>query len=98
MASFQDVLSKKALKPPAIVQNNNFVVKLYRRKHLDTLVVMFIEPGQPTPLGNTRTYILAPIWTASHGDISYYRIVMLIALIDIMQASRKSCIVAQFTA
>jgi hypothetical protein len=82
MASFRDILFKKALKPRSIVQNNNFVVKLHLRKHLDTLVVMFIEPGQPTPLGNTRAYILVPIRTASHGDINYYRIIMLITLID----------------
>lgn len=85
MASFRDVLfKKKALKSPAIVQNNNFVVKLHRRKHFDPLVVMFIEPSQPMPLGNTRTYILVPIRTASHGDIDYYHIVMLVALIDIL--------------
>jgi len=84
MASFRDVLPKKSLKPPAIVQNNNFVVNLHRRKHLDKLVVIFIEPGQPIPLGNTRTYILVPIRTVSHGDINYYSIIMLITLIDIL--------------
>jgi len=82
MASFRDVLFKKALKPRAIVQNYNFVVKLHLRKHLVTLVIMFIEPGQSNPLGNTRTYILVPIRTASHGDINYYRIITLITLID----------------
>jgi hypothetical protein len=84
MASFRDVLFKKALKPPAIVQNNNFVVKLHRWTHLDPLVVMFIDPSQTIPWGNTRTYILVPIRTASHGDINYYRIIMLISLIDIL--------------
>jgi hypothetical protein len=82
MASFRDVLFKKALKTRAIAQNNNFVVKFQLRKHLDTLVIMFIEPGRPTPLGNTQTYILVPIRTASHDNISYYRIITLITLID----------------
>jgi len=100
MASFRDILFKKSPKPPAIVQSNNFVVKLHRWKHLDTLVIVFIEPGQPTSLGNTRTYILVPIRTLSHGDINYYRIIMFITLIDILfiQASKKRCVAALFTA
>jgi len=100
MAIFRDILFKKSLKPLVIVQSNDFVVKLHRWKHLDTLVVMLIEPGQPTPLRNTRTYILVPIRTVSHGDINYYPIIMLTTLIDVLckQASKKRCIVALFTA
>lgn len=90
MASFLDVLFEKVLKPPAIVQNNTFVVKLHRRKYLDMLVVMFIEPGQPTPLGNTCTYILVPIRTASHGDINCYHIITLTALIDMLRKQAGS--------
>jgi hypothetical protein len=51
MANFRDVLFKKNTQTPTIVRNNNFIVKRHGLKHLDRLVVMFIEPGQPT-----RTY------------------------------------------